>query len=300
MVKSSNLHPPRTATAGAPPGVSKPTVIMSADHAPPHDAAGRFSWRRIAPFAVLLALLIAVYATGSHRHLSLETLVRNSAAIDAFIAAHRATALLVFVAVYAAGAALAIPAGVVLAVIGGFLFGAPLGGFAAMVGSTMGATLVFAIARSAFGGELIRRAGPSLARFADGFRADAFCYVLCLRLLPVPSWFTNLTAALFRVRIKTFVAATALGRTPGSFVFALLGAGLGSVIVAEAAAYHACLAAGGLDCRVGFDPANVLTPTVLAALIALGLLALVPVFARRLISRRVAAAPAPERPRSTA
>ena len=261
---------------------------------PTPDAAGRFPWRRIVPLAVLLALLAAVYATGSHRHLSLETLVKNSAAVDAFIAAHRATALLVFVAVYAFAAALAIPAGIVLAAIAGFLFGAPLGGFAAMLGSTAGATLVFVVARSAFGGGLIRRAGPSLTRFADAFRADAFCYVLCLRLLPVPSWFTNFTAAFFRVRLKTFVAATALGRIPGSFVFALFGAGLGSVIAAEASAYHACLAAGSLDCRVGFDPANVLTPTFLAALIALGLLALVPVFARRFLARRAPAAP--ERP----
>ena len=243
------------------------------------------------PLAVLLALLAAVYATGSHRHLSLETLIKNSAAIDAFIAAHRAAAVLIFIAVYAACAALAIPVGVGLAVVGGFLFGALIGGFAAMLGSTAGATLVFLVARSAFGGELIRRAGPLLTRFADGFRADGFCYVLCLRLLPVPSWFTNLTAAFFRVRLKTFVAATALGRIPGSFVFALFGAGLGSVIAAEASAYHACLAAGSLDCRVGFDPANVLTPTFLAALIALGLLALVPVFVRRLLARR-----APEKP----
>src|SRR5262245_10290519 len=254
--------------------------------------------QRVMPCAVLLTLLVAVYVTGAYRHLSLETLVRNSAAIDGFIAAHRTAAVLIFVAGYAACVALAIPAGVGLAAIGGFLFGAPLGAIAAMAGSTMGATIVFLVARSAFGEQLLRRTGPFLMRFAHGFRADAFCYVLCLRLMPVPSWFTNLAAALFQVPLKTFVAATALGRTPGSLVFALLGAGLGSVIAAEAAAYHACLAAGGLDCRVGFDPANVLTPTFLAALIALGLLALAPVFARRFIARRVPAVP--ERPRSTA
>src|SRR5262249_54949405 len=153
--------------------------------------------------------------------------VQHSTDIDAFIAAHYTAAVLVFVLLYAAAAVLAFPAGVMLAVVGGFLFGPLVGGFASMVGSTMGATTMFAVARSAFGEVLMRRAGPFLTRFAAGFRADAFFYVLFLRLMPMPSWVTNVTAALFGVRLKIFVAATAIGRTPGSLVFALFGAGLG-------------------------------------------------------------------------
>jgi uncharacterized membrane protein YdjX (TVP38/TMEM64 family) len=246
---------------------------------------------RLLPFGLLLALLIVAYGMGWHRDLSFEMLVRHSAAIDAFIADNRIVAVLVFVATYTAGAMLAMPAGVVLAVIGGFLFGAFTGGAASMIGSTIGATAVFAVARSAFGAHLLRRVGPRAESFAAGFRADAFCYVMFLRLVPVPSWFTNLTAALFAVRLPTFVAATALGRTPGSFILALLGAGLDSVLAPQAAAYRACLAAGGIDCRIDFDPANVLTPTLLAALVALGLLALLPVLARRLLWRRAAVGP---------
>src|SRR5262245_22169384 len=155
---------------------------MSADQELKPDAPGTWRWRRLVPLAVLVVLLVVVYAMGWHRELSLETLVRHNTAIDEFIAAHRAPAVLLFVAVYVAGAALAMPAGVVLAVIGGFLFGALLGGFASMVGSATGATIVFVIAKSAFGEHLLRRAGPLAARCAAGFRADAFCYVLFLRL----------------------------------------------------------------------------------------------------------------------
>src|SRR3954469_24741973 len=150
---------------------------MSADPEPHPDAAGRFPLRRLAPLAVLMALLIAAYASGLHRQASLETWLLNSAAIDAFIAAHYTAAVLLFVLLYAVGAALAIPAGVMLAVVGGFLFGTLVGGFASVIGSTMGATTVFVIARSAFGEVLLRRAGPFLTRFAAGFRADAFYYV---------------------------------------------------------------------------------------------------------------------------
>jgi uncharacterized membrane protein YdjX (TVP38/TMEM64 family) len=267
------------------------------DAAGSRAAVGRQFWhfwlRRVAPLATLAALLAAAYATGWHRELSFEALVRHNAAIDAFIAANRVAAILLFAAIYAISAALAMPVGPWLAVIGGFLFGTLIGGAAALVGSVAAATSVFLIARSAFGEHLARRAGPLAERLAAGFRADAFCYVLFLRLMPVPSLLTNLTAALCNVRPATFVAATALGRTPGSFAFALFGAGLDSVIAAEEAAYRACVAAGSPDCRVAFDPATVLTPTLLAALIALGLLALLPVVARRLLLWRRTE---PERP----
>ena len=185
---------------------------------------------RLAPLACLLGLLVLAYAMGWHRNLTLQTLVENNAAIDEFIAAHRIAAILSFVVIYAIGAILAMPAGAVLAVVGGFLFGALIGGAAAMIGSTLGATAVFLIARSAFGERLLRRLGPRVESFAAGFRADAFYYVMFLRLMPVPSWFTNLTAALFEVRLRTFVGATAIGRIPGSFLLALFGAGLDSMI----------------------------------------------------------------------
>jgi uncharacterized membrane protein YdjX (TVP38/TMEM64 family) len=243
---------------------------------------------RLVPLGCLLGALVLAYAMGWHRSLRLETLVENNAAIDAFIEAHRTAAILSLVFVYAFAVVLAIPAGAVLAVIGGFLFGALVGGAAAMIGSTLGATIVFLIARSAFGERLLSRLGPRAESFAAGFRADAFCYVMFLRLVPVPSWFTNFMAALFAVPLRTFLIATAIGRIPGSFLLALFGAGLDSMIAAQELAYRACLAADELDCRIDFDPANVVTPTLIAALVGLGLLSLVPVLARRLLMRRAA------------
>ena len=243
---------------------------------------------RLVPLGCLLGLLVLAYAMGWHRNVSLEAVVENNAAIDAFIQAHRIAAIMSFVVIYAIAVILAMPAGVLLAVIGGFLFGALIGGAAAMIGSTLGATTVFLIARSAFGRRLLRRLGPRAESFAAGFRADAFYYVMFLRLVPVPSWFTNLTSALFAVRLWTFLTATAIGRIPGSFLLALFGAGLDSMIATQEVAYRACLAAGEPDCRIDFDPANVVTPILIAALVGLGLLALVPVLARRLLWRRAA------------
>jgi hypothetical protein len=64
-------------------------------------------------------------------------------------------------------------------------------------------------------------------------------------------------------------------------VFAFIGAGLDSIIAAQEAAYHACVAAGRAGCQLDFNLRAAVTPQVLIALSALGLLSLVPVVLRR-------------------
>ena len=103
-----------------------------------------------------------------------------------------------------------------------------------MAGSPAGATILFLIARSAIGEPLARAQNPLIGSLAAGFRADAFNYILFLRLIPSPSWLTSAAAGSLRVRLSVFVGATALGRVPGSFVFALFGSGLGGLIGALA------------------------------------------------------------------
>ena len=251
-------------------------------------------WHQLAVLAAIAGVLVTAYATGWQRHLSFSTLVNHRDLIVAFVAEHRALGIIAFVALYAAVTAGAIPVGAVLAMIGGFLFGTTMGGLGAMVGSTIGATVLFAIARGALREPLMRNAGPRVTAFAAGFRADAFSYILFMRLMPTPSWLTSMASGALSVRLPIFMAATALGRTPGSFVFALFGAGLGGVISTQEAIYRACLASGADNCRIDIAPKTMLTPTLLAGLIALALLALVPVLAKRLLMRR--AAPRPEGP----
>jgi uncharacterized membrane protein YdjX (TVP38/TMEM64 family) len=161
-----------------------------------------------------------------------------------------------------------------------------------MVGATIGAIFIFLIAKSAVGEHLVRRAGPLAGKLAQGFRADAFSYLLFLRLVPVfPFWLINLVPALCGVRLATFAAATAVGIIPATFAIAFVGAGLDSVIAAQQAAYRSCLAAGRSDCRLEFHMHAALTPELLTALAALGLLALIPVAVKRLRARSRVARP---------
>jgi uncharacterized membrane protein YdjX (TVP38/TMEM64 family) len=251
--------------------------------------SARAAIQRFAPLALVLALIGLAYAFGLHRDVSFETLIRNRTAIDQFIARNELAAVASFVALYIAVVGLSLPGGVILTVTGGFLFGPWVGSAASCLGAIAGATMIFLIARSAAGEWLTRRAGPLSAKLAAGFRADAFNYLLFLRLVPFPFWLVNLAAALFGVRLGTFLAATAIGIIPATVTFAIFGAGLDSVIAAQEAQYNVCLASGQKDCAVDFDLSNVLTPTLLAALSAIGALALVPVLARRFLGRKLPA-----------
>jgi uncharacterized membrane protein YdjX (TVP38/TMEM64 family) len=244
--------------------------------------AGPLRLRRFLPFAAVVVIMALILAMGWHRQLSFETLVRHRAGIDAFVTGHYPAALAAFVALYVAVAALSVPGAAVLTICGGILFGWLPGGLAAIAGATTGATIIFSIARTACGESLVRCAGPRARNIADGFRSDAFSYLLFLRLVPIfPFWLVNLAPALVGVRLATFVGATVLGIVPGTFAYALVGEGLDSVIRAEGAAFRACIAAGRNDCRLHFDMAAALTPQLLAALAALGLIALVPILLRR-------------------
>ena len=108
-------------------------------------------------------------------------------------------------------------------------------------------------------------AGPWLRRLQDGFKADAFSYLLFLRLVPLfPFFVVNLVPAFFGVRLRPYVLATLIGIIPATFIFATFGAGLGDL-----------LAENG-QITLG----DVLSPRFLTALAGLALLALLPVVYR--------------------
>ncbi|HEY1363427.1 MAG TPA: VTT domain-containing protein [Xanthobacteraceae bacterium] len=256
----------------------------------PSAAAGPLHPRlplRLLPLAVLVVVAAAIVVTGSHRQFSFAMLVRHYAALRAFIADHEPAALGGYVGLYVAAVGLSVPVGIYLTLIGGILFGAVLGGVAALIGATLGAICIFLIARSALGEQLVRRAGVAAGKLGQEFRADAFHYLLFLRLVPIfPFWLVNLVAALSGVRLATFAAATALGIIPASFAFAFAGAGLDSVIAAQETAFRLCLESDRADCRLEFHLAEALTPQLLLGLAALGIVALLPVVGKRIRRRR--------------
>ncbi len=227
--------------------------------------------RRAVPVAILLALVIAAFASGLHQYLTLDALRDNRAALLDLVARYGVLAAAAFVLAYAGAVALSLPGATIMTLAGGFLFGVAVGATLTVIGATVGATALFIIARSSFGDVLRQRAGPFVARMAEGFRKNAFNYLLFLRLVPIfPFWAVNLAPALLGMRLVPFVLATAVGIVPGTVVYSAFGASLGTVFDA------------GGDVRLK----DVLSPTLIAALVGLGLLALLPVILKGRRSQR--------------
>ena len=237
---------------------------------------------RILPLAVLAAASVAAVLLGGQHVFDLERLLASRAALQTYVAQDRPLAMLALYGAHVATIVLAMPVSALMTTIHGFLFGWASGAALAVASTTSGALIVFAVARTALGGAIARRAGPRLARLAAGFERDAFSYVLILRLLPiVPFWVTNVAAPVLGARFSAFAPATVLGIIPASLAFATAGSGIEGVVAAHEAARAACLAAGdGAACTDALTVRALLTPKLVAALAALAVLALLPVVVR--------------------
>lgn len=224
-------------------------------------------WRRFLPLAILLLGTGAFFGLGLQDRVSCDWLEDHREGLTAFIAAHELTAVVVYMAGYALAVALSLPIGLFLTLAGGFLFGLWSGTAYVVTAATIGATALFLAARSAMGSGLRGRAGPAVARMEQGFRENAMSYLLFLRLTPLfPFWLVNLVPAVVGIPLRTFVLATFVGIIPASLVYASVGNGLGALV------------AGGGSC----DPRVLMSAKVVLPLVGLAVLALVPVFYKKL------------------
>lgn len=228
-------------------------------------------------------LVAVVFGLGLHHHLSLDALLANREMMRLYVEKHWIPALAAYATIYAVTVALSVPGGVYLTIGSGAIFGAWTGGMVSVVAATIGAILVFQIARTAIGGWFARRAGPVLSRLIAGFRNDAASYLLFLRFVPVfPFALVNLAPALAGVSLRTFAWTTFIGIIPGTFAFAFAGAGLDSILARHMLEKHACQSAGRSDCAQGLGLNAFLTRELLLAFMVLGLVALIPVVWRRI------------------
>ncbi|MDQ7011789.1 MAG: TVP38/TMEM64 family protein [Mariprofundaceae bacterium] len=223
--------------------------------------------KRVWPLVLLLAAAVLFFVFDLGRFLSFEALAEHRVALLEMVQQSPVLAALAYVVLYIAVVAFSLPGGAVMTISGGFLFGAVFGGLYAVIGATTGATILFLIAKTSLGDYLLAKAGPAVRRMQGGFAKDALSYLFVLRLIPVfPFFLVNLAPAFLGVPLRTYLIATFFGIMPGTFVYALAGAGLGSVF----------------DQGGSFSMAGIMTPQMIGALIGLALLALLPVIYKRM------------------
>lgn len=235
------------------------------------NSGGPMPLKRLVPVSVLVVAMALFFLFDLQRYVSLEALKAHRAELLDYYGAHRVLTILAFAAAYTAVVALSIPGAIWMTLLAGFLFGTVLGAAVVVVAATLGSLIVFLAARYAFGDYLYKKAGPFVRRMEAGFQQNAFSYLLFLRLVPVfPFWLVNLVPAFLNVGTTAFVVATVLGIAPATIVFNSVGSGLGKV-----------LDAGGTP-----DLGIVFEPHIMGPLLGLAVLALIPVFLRKIRDRR--------------
>ena len=226
--------------------------------------------KRWTPLIVLLILLGLFFYFQLYRYLSFESLKVNRALLLAWSEQHLIWVVLGFIGVYTISVACSVPGATFLTLAGGFLFGPWLGTLWVVISATLGAFIVFLAVELALRDWVAKKAAKWLKTMEQGFQHNAFSYLLFLRLVPLfPFWLVNIVPALLGISKRTFVIATLIGIIPGSFVYVLVGNGLGHVFDANETP----------NLGIIFDP------KVLIPLLALALLSLVPVI-YKLIQRK--------------
>jgi len=235
------------------------------------ESADRFSVKRLLPVAVLVLGAVGFFTFGLNEYLSFESLRDNRMLLEGLISSHMILAPAMFFLIYAAVVAFSLPGGAVMTIAGGFLFGTLFGTSLVVLSATAGAVAIFLAAKTSLGEFLRAKAGPWLKKFEAGFQKNAFSYLLVLRLVPLfPFFVVNLVPAFLGVNLRTYALTTLLGIIPGTFVFASVGAGLGSVF----------------DMGGEFSASGILTPQVIVALVGLALLSLLPLAYKAIAARR--------------
>ncbi len=203
---------------------------------------------------VVLAAALAFWWLDLAQWFSLEHLQRSQESLQALKAQHPWAVAGGFVGVYVLATALSLPGAAVLTLAGGGLFGLLWGTVLVSVASTLGATLAMLTARHVLRDAVQQRLGRQLADVNRGIERDGAFYLFSLRLIPaLPFFAVNLLMGLTRMRTWTFVWVSQVGMLAGTLAYVNAGTQLAQLT----------------------SLSGVLSPGLLGAFVALGLLPLV-------------------------
>lgn len=180
--------------------------------------------------ALLGAGLVVVLAVGVPPLLSLESLQAHRDALSLYAASHQIGAAAMFVLVFIAFAALALPGAEILAIAGGMLFGLVEGVVLVSFAAGIGATLAFLLSRLLLRGLVRRRFATQLGKVARGVDEEGAFYLFALRLIPViPFFLVDVLMGLTRLPVFTFYWVSQIGMLPAIVAYVNAGERLGQI-----------------------------------------------------------------------
>jgi uncharacterized membrane protein YdjX (TVP38/TMEM64 family) len=190
--------------------------------------------RRFAPLIILACLMALIFGMGWNRYLSLETLRLHGAELRAFTADHWIVSLLVLMAIFTLATASVVPGVFFVTITAGYLFGPWVGGVSTSIAATLGALIVYGVARSALGKSMRERAEQNaglMQKVCVAIDKETFWYVLASRLaVVVPFHMINIAAGVMGVRLLPYTIATVIGLLPAHIIYCWIGARLNALL----------------------------------------------------------------------
>jgi len=225
-------------------------------------------WAKIALLPLILAASVASYLIAQRSSiLDYQTLAAEHDWLLERVAENPIGIALGFVGAYAFFVVLSLPGAVFRTMASGFLFGPTLGTIYVVIGATIGATILFVIARASFRKLFSNKPKGRIGKLVDSISQNALNYLLFLRLVPLfPFWIVNLAAAYVGIPVRIFALATFFGIIPGTLVFSSMGSGLGDLLDQ------------GQMPEIGI----IFAPNIFLPLVGLAILALAPIFVQRM------------------
>lgn len=224
----------------------------------------KLSHKRIIVALCIVALIVMIRISGLHELLTFEMLRQCRNQLLSITEQNYFLTAGIFIIIYIAVVALSIPGAAALSLTAGFLFGF-WGVIYVNIGATIGAILAFLVARYLISDWLQTRYAEKLASFNKEIAENGYNYLLTLRLIPVfPFFLVNIFAGITRIPLATYAWTTIVGIAPASLVFIYAGRQLGNID----------------------KPEDILSWQILLAFVLFGLLALSPVFLKKLMKKK--------------
>jgi len=180
----------------------------------------------------LLSLVALFFINGGHEYLNFDSLKQHKDTLLAYANENYWQAFFITGGIYIISTVLNLPGAAIMSLAIGFVFGRWHGVLLATVASTIGAVLVFWIARYLIADWARDRLEKmqSTKKIMEKLHQDAFSYLLFMRAVPLfPFWFVNMVFAFSPINTKQYAIGTYFGMLPVSFVLVNLGQSLSTV-----------------------------------------------------------------------
>lgn len=222
--------------------------------------------RHLIPFCFILMVMVSAYIFIYFHLQTWESLKQFHLSLKDFNLDHPVLTPLFFIILYISYAVLMLPGIALLSLLSGFLFPQPFSTLYVIIAATVGGSLLFLAARTAFTELLSENSSLFLTKLEKGFRRNASNYMLFLRLIPLfPFKIVNLAGAFFEVPFLVFAWTTFIGMIPSVIIYTQAGKGLSFY----------------LDNSKPLNLWELMDPILIVTLASLSLLSLVPILFKK-------------------